>query len=349
MSLASTKKTPLRPIFWRRERLFIIDQTALPFEYKILEIKSAEDLVAAIQRLAIRGAPALGVAAAYGLVLGLKPFRHANSDLFFEKLNYFSALLVGSRPTAVNISWALTRLNQVAQQFRHEHPNAIWQRLRQTARQIHNEDLQKGAAIATNGLQFIPQKARLLTHCNTGSLATGGSGTALGIIFKAHQAGRQIHVFVDETRPLLQGARLTAWELHQAGIPFTLITDNMAAYVMERYGIDAVLVGADRIARNGDTANKIGTYNLAILAAYHHIPFYVVAPSSSIDGALPDGAAITIEQRSSQEVTHFQGQALVPPEWDAISPAFDITPAHLITAIITENGCYQKPFNFAEK
>jgi methylthioribose-1-phosphate isomerase len=339
---------PLKPIFWRRGRLYIIDQTQLPFKKIIQEIKTAEEMVSAIQCLAIRGAPALGIAAAYGVVVGLKPYSHAPFQEFLNQFERITSLLIASRPTAVNIRWALEKLRQVLDQSCNDSTSAIWARLDAEARRIHLADLQCSQAIAENGLRLLPRQAKILTHCNTGSLATGGYGTALGIIFKAHQSGYRVQVFVDETRPLLQGARLTAWELEQWGIPFTVITDNMAAYVMQKIGLDAVIVGADRIACNGDTANKIGTLALAIQAAYHGIPFYVSAPFSSVDVGAPNGQAIPIEQRSASEIQHLQGIPIIPATWNTLSPAFDITPAELITAIITEKGIYHHPYHLSE-
>lgn len=339
---------PLKPIFWRNERLYIIDQTKLPFQKEILEIKTAEEMVRAIKCLAIRGAPALGIAAAYALVIGLKPYRADPRQQFQAHFSRIAESLIASRPTAVNIQWAVTRLAQCLSKMPAISSAEAWEKLNAEARLIHLEDIQRGQAIAEHGLSLLPHQAKLLTHCNTGSLATGGYGTALGIIFRAHQAGHQLQVFVDETRPLLQGARLTAWELQQLGIPFTVITDNMAAYVMQKIGLYAVLVGADRIARNGDTANKIGTLALAIQATHYGIPFYVAAPFSSVDVNIPNGQAIPIEQRSAAEVRNLQGISIIPTTWDALAPAFDITPAELITAIITEKGIFRHPFNLSE-
>ena len=264
----------IKPLFWENNRLFIVEQTLLPLEYKRIEIKNHRDMADAIKRLAIRGAPAIGIAAAAGLVVGLKPFINSEPALFFKKLDEISTLLNSTRPTAVNLSWALIRMKSVAQSKESKSVSDIWDRLYQEALDIHKEDIEMCQAIARHGQDIIPEKANILTHCNTGGLATGGLGTALGIIITAHQKGKNIHVYVDETRPLLQGARLTAWELAEEKVPHTLISDNMAAYVMSTRKIDGVIVGADRIAANGDTANKIGTYGLAILADFHNIPFY---------------------------------------------------------------------------
>lgn len=342
-------ESKLQPIYWRDDRIFIIDQTKLPFCYQLLTITTPEELVAAIKQLSIRGAPALGIAAAFGITLGLKDYRTASYNEFSLRFAQLSELFLHSRPTAVNIRWSIERLDKIVKTSTASPPETIWNKLLHEAQTIQAEDLFLSRLLAENGLALIPAKAKLMTHCNTGGLATGGYGTALGIIFRAHQQGYDLHVYVNETRPLLQGARLTAWELKQWGIPFTLITDNMAAYVMQTVGIDAVLVGADRIARNGDTANKIGTYALAIQAAYHRVPFYVVAPFSSVDLTTADGRAIEIEQRAPTEVTRVMTNPIVPDDYPALSPAFDVTPAKLISAIITEKGVYRYPYNLAEK
>ena len=336
----------IKPLFWENNQLFIIDQTLLPVEYKRIEIKNHLDMADAIKRLAIRGAPAIGIAAAAGLVVGLKPFINSDSVLFFEKLNEISTLLNSTRPTAVNLSWALKRMKSVAELANHKPVPDIWDRLYREALNIHREDIEMCQTISRHGQSIIPKKANILTHCNTGGLATGGLGTALGIIITAYQLAKDIHVYVDETRPLLQGARLTAWELSEEKVPHTLISDNMAAYVMSTRKIDAVIVGADRIAANGDAANKIGTYGLAILASYHSVPFYIAAPSSTIDYSIQSGQEIIIEDRDGNEVRNIFGTQIAPLNSPAISPAFDVTPNKLITGIITEKGLFGAPFNF---
>jgi len=336
----------IKPLFWENDHLFIVDQTLLPTEYKRIEIKSHLDMAEAIKRLAIRGAPAIGIAAAAGLVIGLKPFINAKSELFFKKLNEIATLLNGTRPTAVNLSWALKRMQTCAEAVKNEPVPEIWDKLYREALTIHREDIEMCQAIGRHGQSIVPQKANILTHCNTGGLATGGLGTALGVIITAHQTGKDIHVFVDETRPLLQGARLTAWELSEEMVPHTLISDNMAAYIMSARNIDTVIVGADRIAANGDTANKIGTYGLAVLADYHKVPFYVAAPTSTIDTDIPSGRQIVIEERDGDEVRNVFGAQIAPLASPAISPAFDVTPNELISGIITEKGLFKAPYRF---
>ncbi len=336
----------IKPLFWENNRLYIVDQTLLPAEYKKIEIHNHNEMADAIKRLSIRGAPAIGIAAAFGLVLGLKPFANASQDLFFSKLAEISDILRNTRPTAVNLSWALQRIKNLAQSLSDTPVQIIWKRLLNEAQQIHQEDIDMCLRIAKNGQSLIPQNAGILTHCNTGGLATGGLGTALGIIITAHKSGKNIHVFVDETRPLLQGSRLTAWELMQEKVPFTLISDNMSAYIMSSGKTGAVIVGADRIAANGDAANKIGTYGLAVLAKYHNIPFYIAAPSSTIDPSISNGKEIVIEERSGTEVREIFGVKTAPEDCPAISPAFDVTPNSLITAIITEQQVFRPPYYF---
>ena len=336
----------IQPLFWENERLLIVDQTRLPFEYKLIEINDDYEMADAIRRMVIRGAPAIGIAAAYGLALGLKKFTLGNHKEFFHQLEIISARLYATRPTAVNLGWALNRLKRLAELNRHRELTEIHTILLNEAHKIHAEDIQMCRQIAARGLSLLPDDGRVITHCNAGGLATGGLGTALGIIINAHQSGKKIHVYVDETRPMFQGARLTAWELTREKVPFTLISDNMAAFVMASNRIDAVIVGADRIAANGDTANKIGTALLAIAAKHYQVPFYIAAPSSSIDSLTPTGAEIKIEERDGAEVKEINGQAIVPISYSAISPAFDITPARLITAIITEKDIYRPPFVF---
>ncbi|MDO9548217.1 MAG: S-methyl-5-thioribose-1-phosphate isomerase [Candidatus Marinimicrobia bacterium] len=337
----------IKPLFWENDRLFIVDQTLLPVEYKRIEIKNHLDMAGAIKRLVIRGAPAIGIAAAAGLIVGLKPFINSTSGLFFEKLNEISILLNGTRPTAVNLSWALNRMKTVAESMKNQPVPDIWDRLYREALAIHREDIEMCQAIGRHGQSIIPEKANILTHCNTGGLATGGLGTALGVIITAQQLGKDIHVYVDETRPLLQGARLTAWELSEEKVPHTLICDNMAAYIMSTRKIDAVIVGADRIAANGDAANKIGTYGLAVLANYHNVPFYMAAPSSTIDPNIQSGQQIIIEERNGNEVRNVFGTQIAPFTSPAISPAFDVTTNELICGIITEKGVFRKPYYFS--
>jgi len=338
----------IEPIYYEDEKLYIVDQRKLPQTLKIVEINSVDEVVEAIKSLMVRGAPAIGITGAYGLVLGLKDWKGSENERFFKQLDTCYKLLLETRPTAVNLSWALNRLKRKASSLQEKPPGEIWEALLEEARNIHDEEKERCEKISLFGASLIPDGANIITHCNTGPLATGGLGTALGSIIIAHEEGKKVHVFVDETRPLLQGARLTAWELEQAGIPHTLITDSMAGFVMATQKVDLVIVGADRIAMNGDTANKIGTYNLAILAWHHEIPFYVAAPLSTIDPNIENGNGIPIEFRKPDEVTHFNGKRVAHEKCRAISPAFDVTPSGLITAIITERGIYKFPYNFSK-
>jgi len=322
--------------------LELIDQRRLPAEFVKLQCRDVETLFKAIKTLAVRGAPAIGVSAAYGLVLGLQKLDAADSiEKSLEALKRAREYLASSRPTAVNLFWALDRV------WRTTSPVETLQQLRETvlreANAIHEEDVNMCRRIGQNGEQFIEEGAGILTHCNAGALATAGQGTALSPMFEAHKNGKKFWVFADETRPLLQGARLTAWELKQAGIDVTVICDNMAGWLMKQGKISAVITGADRIAANGDTANKIGTYSLSILAREHNVPFYIAAPSSTFDLNIKSGAQIPIEQRSAVEVTTFAGTQTAPADVDVYNPAFDVTNAGDIAAIITEKGIIEKP------
>jgi methylthioribose-1-phosphate isomerase len=320
--------------------LALIDQTRLPLE--LLEIR-CPDVAAvgeAIRMLRVRGAPAIGIAAAYGLCLGLKEVATSGDEAaFFERLNEVCDYLSGSRPTAVNLFWALERMRRAAADRRGRYTTGrIWSELVQEARRIHDEDRAMCRAIGRHGAALLQDGQAVLTHCNAGGLATSEYGTALSVLFTAWDNGKRLQVYVDETRPLLQGARLTTWELSRHGIPTTLICDSMAAQVMREGRVQSVITGADRIAANGDTANKIGTYGLAVLAAAHQIPFYVAAPSSTFDLSLADGRAIPIEERGADEITCGLGRQIAPDGVDVYNPAFDVTPAALIAAIITERG-----------
>lgn len=313
--------------------LRLIDQTRLPTELRLIDCADVPTVWEAIRSLRVRGAPAIGVAAAYGCVLGARAGDNPRSAL-----KSAAAELSTSRPTAVNLFWALDRMERTAAGFgeseRADYINSLWDE----ARAIHEEDLAMCQAIGTHGAALLNEGDGVLTHCNAGGLATSDFGTALAVIFRAHEQGKAIRVFADETRPLLQGARLTAWELSQRNIPVTLICDNMAAQVMREGKVRKVVVGADRIAANGDTANKIGTYGVALLAKAHSIPFYVAAPSSTFDLSLADGSSIPIEQRDPREVTHGFGSQTAPAGVDVYNPAFDVTPSALIAGIITERG-----------
>ena len=323
--------------------LFLIDQTLLPTEFTEIECWTAEDVWEAIKVLRVRGAPAIGVAAAYGVIVGTREYRDSTRDEFNARLAEVAKYLAGSRPTAVNLFWALDRMTNVASQNQTMTAAEVHDRLFDEANAINDQDREMCLAIGRHGSQLIESGTRVLTHCNAGGLATAGDGTALSVFFAAANEGKSIRVYADETRPLLQGARLTAWELQQRGIPVTVICDNMAAQVMKEGRIAAVVTGADRIAANGDAANKIGTYGVAVLAKAHNIPFYVAAPSSTFDLSLDHGDEIPIEQRSRDEVAMGFGKQTVPDKVDVYNPAFDVTPAALITAIITERGIIRNP------
>ncbi len=340
----------LRGVEWRGGlddgTLILIDQTRLPASVEYRAIRELEPLRQAIIDLVVRGAPAIGIAGAYGLVLHLVPFamKAKNATALEKPFAVAFERLVTSRPTAVNLKWALERMRDCFQRHLSDLTALeLCARLLMEAKRIHREDAELCARIAENGARLLPKSGGVLTHCNTGALATGGVGTALGCIVQAHRDGRQIHVFADETRPLLQGARLTALELQRAKVPVTLICDNMAAHLMQRGRIQAVIVGADRITANGDAANKIGTYGLAVLAKYHGIPFYVAAPYSTFDLSLKDGMQIEIEERKPDEVRRPQGTQFSPADVPVANPAFDVTPAALITALITERGVIHQP------
>jgi len=327
--------------------LELIDQRRLPTELVKLPIRSVEQLHEAIQTLAVRGAPAIGVAAAYGPVLALQWLTDRKSmQAAFEQVSKACEYLATSRPTAVNLFWALDRVRRRAEELAAEPETTVPQfteALLAEANAIYDEDVEMCRQIGRYGERFIRAGTGVLTHCNAGALATAGQGTALSALYEAHKKGRLFEVYADETRPLLQGSRLTAWELRQAGILVTVICDDMAGYLMKQGKIQVVIVGADRIAANGDTANKIGTYSLSVLAKYHGIPFYVAAPSSTFDLTIVDGAQIPIEQRDPEEVTRCGGLQTAPPGARAYNPAFDVTEAQNITAIITEKGVIEEP------
>jgi methylthioribose-1-phosphate isomerase len=317
----------------------LIDQTLLPTQLEYRDCRTVEEVWEAIRSLRVRGAPAIGVAAAMGVVLGMQAFRDRTRGAYARRLQEVTGYLRTSRPTAVNLFWALERMEaKVRGRTEELPPEELTRRLLDEALAIEEEDRQMCRAIGLAGASLIGEGKGVLTHCNAGGLATADYGTALSVMFTAAEQGRHFHVFVDETRPLLQGARLTAWELQQRAIDATLICDNMAAQVMKERRVDLVIVGADRIAANGDTANKIGTYGVALLARAHGIPFYVAAPSSTFDLSLPSGDAIPIEQRAPAEVTHGFGRQTAPDGIKVYNPAFDVTPAELIAGIITEKG-----------
>lgn len=331
-------------IEWENGRIRMIDQTLLPTEFKQIYCDDIASVWEAIKALRVRGAPAIGIAAALGAVLGTWNSTATTYDAFAAELKSATDYLATSRPTAVNLFWALDRINRTAAENSHLDIPALKARLLAEAQEIIEEDKAMCRAIGQHGMALLNENDTILTHCNAGGLATSDYGTALAVMFSAHEAGKNIHVFADETRPLLQGARLTTWELMQAGIDVTLICDNMAAQVMKEGKIQCVIVGADRIAANGDTANKIGTYNVAILAEAHGIPFYVAAPTSTLDFALKTGDEIPIEQRAAEEITEGFGKVTAPEGVKVYSPAFDVTPAALVTAIITEKGVARPPY-----
>jgi methylthioribose-1-phosphate isomerase len=321
--------------------LRIIDQTLLPGELRLIDLTTAEQVWEAIRTLRVRGAPAIGVAAAYGVVIGVQSALHAGRPAFDRRLGEVADYLNSSRPTAMNLPWALNRMQQVAASHPHSSAGDIAERLLEEAQQIEAEDREMCAAIGRAGAELLADGSGVLTHCNAGALATAGDGTALAVIYAAIEQGKRLHVFADETRPLLQGARLTAWELAERRIPVTLLCDSAAGWIMREGHIQAVITGADRIAANGDTANKIGTYSVAHLARAHGIPFYVAAPTSTFDLGATDGRSIPIEERSASEVIHLFGRQTAPALIAARNPAFDVTPAELITALITERGLIQ--------
>lgn len=337
MSLANIK-----PIQWVDGKVKIIDQTRLPTELVYLEIKDQTAMAEAICQLRVRGAPALGIAAAYGLVLGAQRIKANTPGEFLVKLDQVSRGLAATRPTAINLFYALRRLMEIAN--RCQSIEEIQEVLLKESNVIAQEEEAANRQLGKYGSELIKDDATILTHCNAGALATGGYGTALGVIYAAWEAGKKLQVFATESRPLLQGARLTAWELTQMNIPVTLITDNMAGHFLKQKKIDLVIVGADRIAANGDVANKIGTYSLAVLATENGVPFYVAAPTTTIDISIASGEQIPIEERNPEEVTHLKGVPIAPVGVKVANPAFDVTPHHYVTAIITEKGIVREPY-----
>jgi len=334
----------IKSIEWNGDHLRIIDQTRIPGKLTYLDLFTAEDIYDSIRRLSVRGAPAIGVAAAYGLYLGMKGKSSKDRNDFLKKTTSVADYLSGARPTAINLNWALSSIINRIRELQLD-PDELLVEVLNLAREIHQDDIDRCEHIGRFGATLIKSGDTILTHCNTGALATAGIGTALGAVYTAFQQGRPIDVMVDETRPLLQGARLTMWELDQAGIPATLITDSMAAYAMQKGKVDLVLVGADRIAANGDVANKIGTYQLAIAAHYHSIPFYVTAPLSSFDLSLSDGDQIPIEERAGEEVGIIWDQLkITTPNAKYWNPAFDVTPSEMVHGFITEQGIIYPPY-----
>lgn len=329
-------------ITYRSKKIHLIDQTKLPLYEEYIITDDVERIAVAIERLEVRGAPAIGIAAAYALALSIK---NLTPGQFKETFSTAYDRLYKTRPTAVNLFYALNEINIVFEQYKARED--LFDLLIERAIQIHDEDKKLCVAIAKNGLEIFKKKSRILTHCNTGALATGGNGTALNVIHNAFKNGLVEHVYADETRPLFQGSRLTAWELSKYGIPFSINTDSTAAFLMQQGKVDMVITGADRIACNGDAANKIGTYNLAVLCSFHKIPFFIAAPSTTVDSNCKSASEIKIELRSKLELTRLGDHRITNDAYDAYCPAFDVTPNHLITGIITEKQLYKPPFNFS--
>ncbi len=334
----------MRPLEYENGVLKLIDQTKLPTENITFECKTYNDAAIAIKDMIVRGAPAIGVTAAYGIAIGANAINTDSKEVFFEELDKICHTLKNTRPTAVNLFWAIDRIYIAAAINKDKKISEIKSIIENEAKKMDIEDVDTNNSIGKNGNCLIEPNWTILTHCNAGALATCDYGTALGVIRAAHESGKNIKVFADETRPYLQGARLTAWELKEDGIPVTLICDNMAGHYMKAGNINCVIVGADRIAANADTANKIGTYSVAVLAKENNIPFYVAAPVSTIDLNTKTGDEIPIEQRNSKEVTHIKGIQIAPEGIEILNPAFDVTPSKYITAIITEKGVVYPPF-----
>lgn len=335
----------MRPINWEDGVLKLVDQTRLPLKLVWVSCTGYREVEQAIKNMIVRGAPAIGVSAAYGMAMGAREIETGDKVEFFSRLKEIADVLKATRPTAVNLFWAVDRMMEKAEMLREEPTERIKEELVREAVKIDDEDIATNKAIGKYGNTLVKNGSRILTHCNAGALATSDYGTALGVIREAHYSGKEISVYADETRPFLQGARLTAWELAHEGIPATLICDNMAGYVMKLGKVDMVIVGADRITANGDAANKIGTYTVAVLAKEHGIPFYVAAPFSTVDLSLKTGDEIRIEERNPQEITHINGIRVAPEGIDVFNPAFDVTPNQYVTAIITEKGVIYPPYH----
>jgi methylthioribose-1-phosphate isomerase len=331
-------------VTWREGRVVMLDQRRLPTEEVYVECEEPEQVAEAIRNMTIRGAPAIGVAAAMGIALGVMRLTFKDIGQFKEEFERICLMMMDTRPTAVNLSWAVERMRNVVRRHEGEGADGLRRSLKSEAMAIREADIEVNRQMGHHGKRYIRNGSVILTHCNAGALATAGYGTALGVIRAAHEEGKDLEVYVCETRPQFQGARLTAWELEKEGIPVTLITDSMSGYLMSRGMIHLVIVGADRISANGDVANKIGTYSLAFLAKGHGIPFYVAAPLSTLDLSLGTGDEIPIEERDSKEVTHPCGREIAPEGVRVLNPAFDVTPHQYVTAIITERGVAQEPF-----
>ncbi|HEY8362788.1 MAG TPA: S-methyl-5-thioribose-1-phosphate isomerase [Tissierellaceae bacterium] len=334
----------IKTLEFKNDVLFLIDQRKLPISYEIFECRNYRDVDFAIKDMVVRGAPAIGATAAYGVVLAAKEFINEDKNVFLSKMEEALQILNNSRPTAVNLMWAIARMRKIIEENKALPVADIYKKIKEEADRIYDEDIKTNKAIAKFGNELIKDGTTILTHCNTGALATVGYGTALGVVREAFYSGKKIFVYADETRPRLQGGRLTAWELVQEGIPAKLIADSVAATLIRDGKIDIILVGADRIASNGDTANKIGTFMLSVVAKVYNVPFYVVAPTSTIDFDIESGKEIKIEERDPSEVTHIEGIRIAPEGIDVYNPAFDVTPWENITGIITEKGIIRPPY-----
>jgi methylthioribose-1-phosphate isomerase len=334
----------IQTLEWTKSGVVFIDQTKLPTEDVYVTCTTHQQVADAIRNMVVRGAPAIGVAAAMGVALGVKNSKAENGADLKKDFDQICETIRQTRPTAVNLFWAIRRMTEKFESLRIRPVPQIQQALVEESQRMHAEDIAANQAMGRHGATLMPSEGGVLTHCNAGALATAGYGTALGVIRAAVEQGKKIHVYADETRPFLQGSRLTAWELMKDGIPTTVISDNMAGEMMKQGKIGAVVVGADRIAANGDVANKIGTYTVAVLAKEHGIPFYVAAPISTVDLATPDGSTIPIEQRNAKEVTHIAGKQMTPNGVSIENPAFDVTPAKYVTAIVTERGIARQPY-----
>lgn len=331
-------------ISWTKDTLNIIDQTKLPADYVRIDLQTVDDVYDAIKQLKVRGAPAIGITAAYGLYVAMRNEAVETRDMFFAAMQKHIDYLSEARPTAVNLVWALHLLRDQLNATDLSSAEELEARLLELAIELHEDDAERCRAIGRYGREVIDKHASVLTHCNTGALATGGIGTALGVIYQAHEDDKEIQVFANETRPVLQGARLTAWELTQAKIPVNLVCDSMSASLMQHGKVDVIIVGADRIAADGSVANKIGTYSVAVLAKFHNVPFYVAAPFSTFDMSIHEGINIPIEVRGNDEIRKIAGRSIAPGDVDCWNPAFDITPPDLITGIITEKGIVYPPY-----
>jgi len=334
----------IKAIEFKKDTLYLIDQRKLPITHEIFECKTYKEVEFAIKDMVVRGAPAIGAAASYGVVLAAKEFINNSKEDFLEKMKEALEILNKSRPTAVNLMWAIRRMRNLIEENEKLSVTEIYEKIKTEADNVLREDIETNKEMGKHGNKIIPEKANILTHCNTGALATAGFGTALGVIREAFYTGKDIFVYADETRPRLQGGRLTAWELRQEGIPSKLIADNVAATLIRDGKVDVILVGADRIALNGDTANKIGTFMLSVVAKVYNVPFYVVAPTTTIDFDTETGEGIEIEERSGEEVTHIESIRIAPEGMEVYNPAFDVTPSENITGIITEKGIVRPPY-----